>query len=71
MFQLKFGKNINQELFEAEYLIKFRQYFANFARAVIRSNSKTFFSKVSKILVNFNKAFNFEKLLIYVSLKFS
>ena len=70
MFQLKFGKNINQELFKAEYLIKFSQ-FANFARAVIRSNGKTFFSKVSKILVNFNNVFNFENLLIYVLPKFN
>ena len=32
----------------------------------MRSHNKTFFSKVSKILTEFNKLFNFERFLIYV-----
>ena len=32
----------------------------------MRSRKKTLFSKVSKILAEFNEVFNFEKFLIYV-----
>ena len=37
----------------------------------MRSHNKTFFRKVSKILVEFNKVFNFEKFVIYVLQKFN
>ena len=55
-------QNINEELFKAEYLIKLSQYFGNLAKAV----NKTFFSKASKVLADFDKVFHFEKFLIYV-----
>ena len=61
--------SINKELFKVEYLIKLSQYFGNLAKAVMRSHNKAFFRKVSKILVEFNKAFDFEKYFIYVSTK--
>ena len=57
---------INEELFKVEYLIKLSQYFRNLAEAVMRLYSKTFFSKVFKVLADFNKLLNFEKFLIYV-----
>ena len=59
---IKFWLNINEELVKVEHFIKFSQYFGNLAKAVMRSHSKTFFSKVSKILTKFNKVFNFENL---------
>ena len=37
----------------------------------MRSHNKTFFSKVSKILAEFNKVFDFEKFVIYVLQKFN
>ena len=37
----------------------------------MKSHDKTFFSKVSKILAEFNKVFNFEKCAIYVLQKFN
>ena len=58
--------NINKELFKVEYLIKLSQHFGNLAKAAMRSHNKTFFSKVSKILAEFNKVFSFEKFVIYV-----
>ena len=61
-----FWLNINEELFKDEYFIELSQYFENLAKAVMRSHSKTFFGKVSKILAEFNKVFNFEKFVIYV-----
>ena len=42
------------------------QYFRNLAKLFMRSRNKIFFGKVSKILSEFNKLFNFEKFLIYV-----
>ena len=68
---IKFWQNINQELFKVKYLIKLSQYFGNFAMAAIRSHNKTLFSKVSKILPEFDKVFNSEKFLIYVFPKFN
>ena len=46
--------------------MKLSKYFGNFAKAVKRSHSKTFFGKVSKIIAEVHQVFNFEKLLIYV-----
>ena len=37
----------------------------------MRPQNKTFFGKVSKILAQFNKVFDFEKFLIYVQPKFN
>ena len=37
----------------------------------MRLYNKTFFSKASKVLADFNKAFHFEKFLIYVLPKFN
>ena len=62
---IKLWQNTDQKIFKVEYLIKLSQYFGNFAKAVIRSYNKTFFRKVSKILAEFDKLFNFEKFLIY------
>ena len=63
---IKFWQNINQELFKVKYLIKLSQYFGNFRKAVIRLHNKTLFSKISKIMAEFDKVFKFEKFLIYV-----
>ena len=68
---IEFWQNINQKLFKVEYLMKLSKYFGNFAKAVKRPHNKTFFSKVSKIFVEFKKVFNFEKFLIYVLPKFN
>ena len=68
---IKFWKSIDQKIFKVEYLIKLSQYFGNFAKAVIRSCNKTFFQKISKILAEFDKIFNFEKFLIYALSKFN
>ena len=65
-FQLNLWQNKNEELFKAEYLIKLSQCFKNLVEAVMRLYSKTFFSKAFKVLADFNKLFNFEKLLIYI-----
>ena len=59
---IKFWLNINEERSNVEYLIKLSQYFGNLAKAVMRSHNETFFSKVSKILVEFDKVFSFESL---------
>ena len=68
---VEFWQNINQELFKVEYSMKLSKYFGNFAKAVKRSQDKTFFSKVSKIFAEFKKVFNFEKFLIHVLPKFN
>ena len=60
-----------RNFFKVEYLIKLNQYFGNLAKAVMRSHNKTFFSKVSKMLAEFNKVFNFEKFVIYDLQKFN
>ena len=52
------------------FLMKLSKYFGNFAKAVKWSH-KTFFSKVSKIFVEFKKVFNFGKFLIYVLPRFN
>ena len=68
-FQLNLWQNINKELFKVEYLIKLSQYLRNFAEAVMKLYSKTFFNKAFKVLAEFNKLFNFEKFLFYVLTK--
>ena len=70
-FQLNLWQNINEELFKVECLFKLSQYFRNLAKAVMRFYNKTFFSKPFKVFADFNKLFNFEKFLIYVSSKFN
>ena len=62
-FQLNLWQNINEEFFKAEYLIKLSQYVRNLAKEVMRLCNKTFFSKASKVLADFNKIF---QSLIYV-----
>ena len=52
-------KNIKEGLFKVEYLIKLSQYFENLAKAVMRSHNNKFLSKVSKILTEVDKVFNF------------
>ena len=49
---------MNEELLKVEYLVNFSEYFENFAKATIRSCSKTFFKKASKTLAEFDKVFN-------------
>ena len=63
---IKSLKNINEELFKVECVIKLSQYFRNLAETVIRLYNKTFFSKAFKVLADFSKLFNFEKFIIYV-----
>ena len=52
-------------------LIKLSQYFGNFAKAAIRSYNKAFFHKVSRILAEFDKVFNFKNFLIYALPKYN
>ena len=59
MVSIKFWQSINERLFKVEYLIKFSQYFGNLAKAIMRSHSKNLLSKISKILAEDNKVFNF------------
>ena len=67
-FQLNLWQNINEELFKVEYLIKLSQHFRNLAEVVIRLYNKTFFSKAFKVLADFNKVFNIEKLCFFKTL---
>ena len=44
---------------------------SNITKAVMRSHNKAFFGKVSKILAEFNKVFNFEKFFIKTQPEFN
>ena len=68
---IKFLQNINDKLFKVEYLIKNSQYFGNFAKECFIVWPHNCLCKVSKILTEFNKVFNFEKFLMYVQPKFN
>ena len=59
------------QLAKLNTLLKSVNTLETFAKAVIRSHNKTFFNKVSKILAEVRKVFNFEKFLIYVLPKFN
>ena len=59
MVSIKFWQSINEGFFKVEYPTKLSQNFGNLAKAVMRSHNKKFLSKVSKILAEDNKVFNF------------
>ena len=65
-FQLNLWRNMYEELFKSEYLIKLSQYFRNLEKAVMGFYIKAFFCRASKVLADFDEVFHFEKFLIYV-----
>ena len=68
---IKFWQNINKEFLKTEYFIILSQYFGNFMQEFFVGWPHDCLCKVSKILVEFYKVFNFEKFLIYVLPKFN
>ena len=65
-FQFNSGKKYMRELLNIEYLVIFCQYFGNFIQEFFVVWPHNCLCKISKILAELNKVFNFEKSLIYV-----
>ena len=65
---IKFWQNINEELLK---IISLVHYFGNFTQECFDMWLHDWNGKVSKILVEFYKVFNFETFLIYVLPKFN
>ena len=68
---IKVWQSINKELLKIEYLIIFSQYFANFTQEFFVVWPHDCLCKISKILAEFSKVFNFEKSLIHALAKFN
>ena len=68
---IKFWQNISEELFKIEYLIILSQYFGNITQEFFVVSPHECLCKISKLLAEFNKVFNFEKSPIYILPKFN
>ena len=62
---------MNEEILKIEYLIILSQYFGNFTQEFLVVWPHDCLCKISKILAEFSKVFNFEKPLIYALPKFN
>ena len=68
---IKFWQSINEELLKIKYLIIPSKYFGSFTQDFFVVWPPDYVCKISKILAEFIKVFNFEKSFIYALPKFN